>query len=97
MMKRIDPPIEVPSPCVALCRIDATSGLCEGCARTLGEISDWLILEPAERFEVWDRVSERFGVPLERALAAQAGAARAAQLISWRDGQSRSPGRNPEN
>jgi predicted Fe-S protein YdhL (DUF1289 family) len=87
-MKRIEPPIEVPSPCVAICRIDAASGLCEGCARTLDEISDWLILEPAERFAVWDRASERSGVSLERSLAAKVGPERAARLLAWRDGQS---------
>jgi predicted Fe-S protein YdhL (DUF1289 family) len=87
-MKRIEPPIEVPSPCAAICRIDAASGLCEGCARTLDEISDWLILEPAERFAVWDRVSERSGVSLERSLAAKVGPGRAAQLLAWRDAQS---------
>jgi predicted Fe-S protein YdhL (DUF1289 family) len=87
-MKRIEPPIEVPSPCVAICRIDAASGLCEGCARTLDEISDWLILEPAERFAVWDRVSGRSGVSLERSLAAKVGPGRAARFLAWRDGQS---------
>lgn len=88
VMKRIEPLIEVPSPCLAICRIDPASGLCEGCARTLDEISDWLILEPVERFAVWDRVSERSGVSLERALAAKAGPEQAAQLLAWRDGRS---------
>jgi predicted Fe-S protein YdhL (DUF1289 family) len=94
-MKRIDPPIEVPSPCVAVCRIDPASGLCEGCARTLDEISDWLILEPQERLAVWDRVCEYFGVPLDRALASKVGAARSAELLEWRSaerGQLTDPG-----
>jgi len=86
-MKRTDPPIEVPSPCVTLCRIDPASGLCEGCARTLDEITDWLILEPDERLTVWDRVSLRFGVPIARALADRMGEARAVRLLAWRDAQ----------
>ena len=33
-----------PSPCINVCRMDAASGLCEGCARTLAEIAGWLSL-----------------------------------------------------
>jgi predicted Fe-S protein YdhL (DUF1289 family) len=91
-MRRMDTPIEVPSPCVAICRIDPASGLCEGCARSLDEISDWLILEPLERLAVWDRVSERFGVSLTRALAAKAGGEHADRLLAWRDAQLASDG-----
>jgi predicted Fe-S protein YdhL (DUF1289 family) len=29
------------SPCINVCRIDARSGLCLGCARTLDEIATW--------------------------------------------------------
>lgn len=35
----IAPAIE--SPCINLCEIDAASGLCLGCARTLDEIATW--------------------------------------------------------
>lgn len=31
----------VESPCVRLCRIDKSSGLCTGCMRTLDEIARW--------------------------------------------------------
>ena len=31
----------VPSPCISVCRMDAASGLCEGCLRTLDEIAAW--------------------------------------------------------
>lgn len=30
----------VASPCIDICRLDA-QGLCVGCRRTLGEISEW--------------------------------------------------------
>jgi predicted Fe-S protein YdhL (DUF1289 family) len=33
--------MSVPSPCIDLCRMDANSGLCEGCLRTLDEIAGW--------------------------------------------------------
>lgn len=43
-------PSPVSTPCVKLCRIDAASGLCMGCGRTLDEIGRWSVLdEPARR------------------------------------------------
>jgi predicted Fe-S protein YdhL (DUF1289 family) len=33
--------LEVASPCVDVCRMDAKSGYCEGCRRTLEEIASW--------------------------------------------------------
>lgn len=33
--------MSVPSPCINVCRMDATSGLCEGCLRTIDEIAGW--------------------------------------------------------
>ena len=74
-------PLEVPSPCVAVCRIDPASGLCEGCARTLDEIADWLIFDAPERLAVWERVCAHFEVPRERALAGKVGPERARQLL----------------
>ena len=34
-----EPP--VPSPCTNICKMDARSGFCLGCARTLDEIARW--------------------------------------------------------
>lgn len=31
----------IESPCVNICAMDAVSGLCVGCARTLDEIAGW--------------------------------------------------------
>lgn len=31
----------VSSPCVSICRIDAATGWCEGCLRTIDEIAQW--------------------------------------------------------
>lgn len=41
--------VEVPSPCVSICVIDAPTGLCAGCYRTLGEIAGWIDLGDDER------------------------------------------------
>ncbi len=37
------------TPCRNICIMDAPSGLCEGCGRTLAEIGGWLRLSHAER------------------------------------------------
>ena len=36
-----------PSPCIDVCRMDARSGWCEGCLRTLDEIAAWSTLDDA--------------------------------------------------
>ena len=37
------------TPCIKVCVIDATSGLCAGCGRTLAEIGGWLGLSDDQR------------------------------------------------
>lgn len=49
----------VPSPCVAICRMDPATGLCEGCARTLGEIATWSGMTDDERRAVWAELALR--------------------------------------
>jgi uncharacterized protein len=41
----------VPSPCVDICRLD-DNGLCIGCRRTIGEISEWPRAGEARRREI---------------------------------------------
>ncbi|WP_139826345.1 DUF1289 domain-containing protein [Derxia lacustris] len=50
----------LPSPCRAVCRIDAASGLCEGCLRTLDEIAGWSALSPAAKRALWAQLPLRF-------------------------------------
>jgi uncharacterized protein len=50
---------EPPSPCTSVCRIDAATGWCIGCRRTLEEIADWPMLSPREKREVLNRLPER--------------------------------------
>jgi len=40
---------EVASPCVNICRMNAASGYCEGCRRSLEEIAAWSIYTAAEK------------------------------------------------
>ena len=50
---------DLASPCVSICVIDAPTGLCAGCYRTLGEIAAWIDLAPEERRAVVDRAATR--------------------------------------
>ena len=64
----------VPSPCVQICTMDETSGLCRGCARTLAEIAAWGTLDDDARRAVLVRVAQR------RAAQAEGGSAGGARM-----------------
>ncbi|MBE2261553.1 MAG: DUF1289 domain-containing protein [Burkholderiaceae bacterium] len=49
----------VPSPCISVCRVDASAGLCGGCLRTLDEIACWSQLDDAGKRAVWARIGAR--------------------------------------
>ncbi len=64
-------PRAVASPCVSLCRMDADSGWCLGCLRTLDEIASWGSLDDAGKREVMQRLGPRRSVVRARKLVAQ--------------------------
>jgi len=47
------------SPCVSVCVMDAPSGLCLGCKRTLDEISRWVVMSDEQRLAVLDALPGR--------------------------------------
>ena len=49
----------VSSPCIKLCVIDAASGLCEGCGRTLDEIRLWRVMNEKERLVIMQKLPDR--------------------------------------
>lgn len=49
----------VPSPCISVCRMDASSGLCQGCWRTLDEICQWSGASPQGKRQVWTLIEQR--------------------------------------
>lgn len=49
----------LPSPCISVCRMDAASGLCEGCMRTLDEIAAWGMMDNVSRRAVWKLIEQR--------------------------------------
>jgi uncharacterized protein len=49
----------VPSPCLSVCRMGAGTALCEGCFRTLGEITAWGQMDNAAKRAVWVLIAQR--------------------------------------
>lgn len=47
------------SPCVKICTLDAHSGLCLGCGRTIDEIARWSAMSAAERARVTGELPAR--------------------------------------
>ena len=48
----------VASPCVDICKLDA-QGLCIGCRRTIGEITEWSRAGDARRREILGELKRR--------------------------------------
>ncbi len=49
----------VPSPCISVCAMDASSALCKGCWRSIEEIAAWSGISDAEKLKVWSRIKSR--------------------------------------
>ena len=49
----------VPSPCISVCRMDATTGRCEGCYRTLDEIARWSGASEEQKLAIWNDLLRR--------------------------------------
>ena len=50
---------DVPSPCISVCQINALTGSCEGCFRTLDEIAGWSVATPEAKRSVWRAIAQR--------------------------------------
>lgn len=50
------------TPCISICVIDPQSELCEGCGRTLDEISNWSRMTADERRAVMSALPARLDV-----------------------------------
>lgn len=49
----------LPSPCMSVCQMDAATGHCQGCLRTLAEIADWGNADEAYKRRVWQAIAAR--------------------------------------
>lgn len=58
---------ELPSPCIGVCRLDSTSGLCQGCLRTAEEIGAWGQGDRAQQHAILALIKERRTAMLEQA------------------------------
>ena len=51
--------INVPSPCVSVCRMNERTGLCEGCWRTLDEVIAWGRADDEAKRVIWSSIAQR--------------------------------------
>lgn len=52
-------PTGIETPCVQVCAIDAATGCCTGCGRTLAEIASWTQFTPEERRHIMGELAAR--------------------------------------
>ena len=50
---------EIQSPCIGVCSMDDSTGLCLGCYRTMDEIQGWWELDNTQKQVVINLASER--------------------------------------
>jgi predicted Fe-S protein YdhL (DUF1289 family) len=55
------------TPCIKVCAIDAATGLCAGCGRSLSEIAGWSAMSDPERRRIMRELPERRGQTLTAA------------------------------
>jgi uncharacterized protein len=51
--------LTIESPCIKVCAIDATTGWCLGCGRSMAEIGAWSTLAPERRRAVMGELEAR--------------------------------------
>jgi len=49
----------ITSPCINICKMDTSSGLCQGCFRTLDEITAWSGIDDPARLRILAEVARR--------------------------------------
>jgi uncharacterized protein len=54
----------IESPCVQICTLDAHSGICLGCGRTVDEIAGWISMSGAERSRVMKELPARLAATI---------------------------------
>ena len=52
----------LPSPCVSICKLNKSTGFCEGCYRTENEIALWSSMNNDERLSLLPILRERQGL-----------------------------------
>lgn len=55
--------LDIASPCKGICRIDEPSQLCEGCSRTIDEITRWRDMDDDQKLSVLADCLNRQQIP----------------------------------
>jgi predicted Fe-S protein YdhL (DUF1289 family) len=58
----------ISSPCIRLCVLNETTGLCEGCGRTSAEIARWWRMSEDERLRIMGQLESRLARDPEQPL-----------------------------
>lgn len=58
-LRTVDTAADVPSPCISICRMNASTDLCEGCFRTRSEIAGWSGAPDDGKRAVWRSIAQR--------------------------------------
>jgi len=61
-------PSTVKSPCSNVCKMHQPTGWCEGCARTIPEITVWSKADDATRLAILARLPERRAILVEQGI-----------------------------
>lgn len=62
------PVSNVKSPCTNVCKMHPPSGWCEGCARTVAEITAWSKADDATRSTILARLPERRAILIKQGI-----------------------------
>ena len=54
--------INLPSPCISICKLNKSTGFCDGCFRTINEISKWRSMTDVERMSLLETLRQRQGI-----------------------------------
>ena len=54
--------INLPSPCISICKLNKSTGFCDGCFRTINEISQWPSMTDFERMSLLEILKQRQGI-----------------------------------
>ena len=49
----------LPSPCISVCQMNNSNGLCIGCFRTIDEICAWSAMDDRSKRAVWHLIEQR--------------------------------------
>ena len=52
----------LPSPCISICKLNKSTGFCDGCFRTINEISQWPSMTDVERMSLLETLRQRQGI-----------------------------------